>query len=196
MTTVLTKRRFSVKEFYAMAKAGVFCEEDDRVELVDGDIVEMAAIGTYHAGCVICLTTLFTQQAGDRVFVSVQNPVQIDPLTVFQPDLAILLPRDDFYMNSHPTPKDVLLIIEVSDSTVDYDRNVKIPKYAQAGVPEVWQVNLAYGLIDTFSDLDPATVKYRSTRRHLHEQSITPTQLPDVTLEVGDILRDGAKRAQ
>ena len=187
-TSVVTKRRFSVKEYYMMADVGIFGEED-RVELVDGEIVEMAAIGSYHAGCVMCLNTLFTQKIGDRVFVNVQNPIQLDKLTVFQPDLAILLPRDDFYMDSHPTPKDVLLIIEVSDSSVDYDRNVKIPKYAQAGVPEVWQVNLVYGLIDTFSDLDPVTVRYRSARRYSRGQRIVPTLLPDITLEVSEILR-------
>ena len=188
MTTAMTRRRFCVKEYFMMAEAGVF-GEDDRVELVDGEIVEMAAVGSYHAGCVICLTALFTQKAGDRVFVSVQNPVKLHELTSFQPDLAILFPRDDFYMNSHPTAKDVLLIVEVSDSSVDYDRNVKIPRYAQAGVPEVWQINLVYGLIDTFSDLDPVTVRYRSMQRFSPGQRIVPTQLPDISLEVSQILR-------
>lgn len=188
MTTVATKWRFSAKEFFKMANAGVF-DEDDRAELVDGEIFDMAAIGSHHAGCVISLTRAFTQNAGNRIFVSVQNPVQLDVLSVFQPDLAILLPREDFYTESHPTPKDVLLIIEVSDSSVDYDRNVKIPRYAQAGVLEVWQVNLMYGLVDTFSDLDPENARYRSMNRFSPGQRIVPSQLPDVTLEVSDILR-------
>ena len=189
-TSLMTKRRFSAKEFYKMAKAGVLCE-DDRVELVDGEIVEMAAIGSYHAGCVLSLNMLFTQKVGDRVLVNVQNALKIDGFSVFQPDLAILLPRDDFYMNSHPTPKDVLLIIEVSDSSVDYDRNVKIPRYAQAGVPEVWQVNLPYGFVDTFSDLDPENVRYRSTQRFSPGQQIVPAMLSDISLEVSQILRRG-----
>ena len=188
MVMEMARRRFSVKEYFLMADACVF-GEDDRVELVDGEFVDMTAIGSLHAGCVMCLTTLFAQKAGDRVFVNVQNPLQLDQITVFQPDLAILIPRDDFYMDSHPTPKDVLLVIEVSDSSVDYDRNVKIPKYALAGVPEVWQVNLVYGFVDTFSDLDPTTVRYRSVARYSHSQPITPTLLPDVTLEVDKILR-------
>ena len=188
MTTVMTRRRFSVKEYYMMAEAGVF-GEDARVELVDGEIVEMAAIGSYHAGCVDALNYQFSRRVLEGVIVRVQSPVKLNELTVFQPDLAILLPRDDFYTNSHPTPKDVLLIIEVSDSSVDYDRNVKIPRYAQAGVPEVWQVNLVYGLIDTFSDLDSGTVRYRSMRRLSRGQRIVPTLLPDITLEVGEILR-------
>ena len=188
MTTVMTKRRFSVKEYHMMAEAGVF-GEDDRVELIDGEILEMAAVGSYHAGCVICLTTLFTQKAGDRVLVSVQNPLKLNELTEFQPDLAILFPRDDFYTESHPMPKNALLIIEVSQSSVAYDRNEKIPRYAQAGVPEVWQVNLEYGLIDVFSDLDSVIGRYRSTRRFSPGQRIVPTLLPDVALEVGEILR-------
>lgn len=103
--------------------------------------------------------------------------------------MAILHPRDDFYTESHPTPKDVLLIIEVSDSSVDYDRNVKIPRYAQAEDLEVWQVNLVYGLIDKFTDLDPENVRYRSVMRRLIGQQIMPTKLPNVLLEVSEILR-------
>ena len=188
MTTAMTKRRFNVKEFYLMADAGVF-DESDRVELIDGEIVEMAAIGSYHAGCVKCLNALFSRIAGDRIIVSIQGPVQLDKLTVFQPDLAILLHRDDFYMDSHPTPKDVLLITEVSDNRVDYDRNVKIPKYAQTEVAEVWQVNLVYEFIDTFSDMDPVTGRYRSMRRYSGGDSITPTLLPNISLNVSEILR-------
>ena len=187
MTVTMTRRRFSVKEYYKMADAGILCE-DDRVELVDGEIVQMAGIGTHHAGCVLCLTTLFTQKAEGRVFVNVQNPVRLNEFTEFEPDLAILLPRDDFYREAHPTPKDVLLIIEVSDGSVDYDRNVKLPRYAQAGVPELWQVNLIYEHIDAFSDVDPAIGTFRTRRRYTRGDSITPAQLSDITLDVGEIL--------
>ena len=113
----------------------------------------------------------------------------MDESTMFQPDLAILRPREDNYAETNPTPKDVLLIIEVTDSSVDYDRNVKIPKYSQTGVPEVWQVNLVYGFIDTFSDLDPATVRYRAMRRYSRGQRAVPTHLREVTVKVSDILR-------
>jgi len=113
----------------------------------------------------------------------------MDESTMFQPDLAILRPREDNYADSNPTPEDVLLIIEVSDSTVAYDRNVKIPKYAQAGVPEVWQANLPYGFIDRFVDPDPAASRYRSIMRHSRGQRIVPTQLRDITVEVSDVLR-------
>ena len=188
MVIEMTRRRFCVKDFYLMDEAGVFCDSD-RVELVDGEIVDMAPIGSYHNSCVTTLTHIFVRAVPEGVRVQVQGAVQMDESTMFQPDLAILRPREDNYADANPTPEDVLLVIEVSDSTVAYDRNVKIPKYAQAGVPEVWQVNLPYGFIDKYVDPDPATGRYRSVMRHSDRQQIVPTQLPDISLNVSDILR-------
>ncbi len=188
MTTAMTKRRFCVKDFYLMDEAGVF-GEDDRVELVDGEIVEMAPIGSYHNSCVTTLTHIFVRAVAEGVRVQVQGAVQMDESTMFQPDLVILRPREDNYAESNPTPEDVLLVIEVSDSTVAYDRNVKIPKYAQEGVPEVWQVNLPNGFIDKFVNPDTATGRYRSVMRSSSGQQIVPTQLPDMALEVNAVLR-------
>ena len=188
MTVTMARRRFCVKDFYLMDEAGVFCE-NDRVELVDGEIVDMAPIGSYHNSCVTTLTHIFVRAVPEGVRVQVQGAVQMDESTMFQPDLAILRPRDDDYFESNPTPEDVLLIIEVSDSTVAYDRNVKLPKYAQAGVPEVWLANLPHGFIDKFVDPDTATGRYRSVMRHSRGQRIAPTQLRDITVEVSDVLR-------
>ncbi|MYC07982.1 MAG: Uma2 family endonuclease [Chloroflexi bacterium] len=187
MTTLLTKRRFSVKEFIKMVDAGILTKYD-RVELVDGEFIEMAPIGDYHAGCVDELTHTFVRTAPEGVRVRVQGPLQVDSLTEFEPDLAVLRPRHDNYTTSRPTPPDILLVIEVSDSTIAYDRNVKIPKYAQAGVPEVWQVNLQHDLVDSYSDPDTDTGRYRNVRRFLRGQTITPTLLPNATLNVSDIL--------
>ena len=188
MTMTMTRRRFSAKEFYKMAKVGILCE-DDRVELVDGEIIEMAPIGSYHNGSVNALNRVFVKSVPDDVIVQVQGHLHLDESTMFQPDLAILRPRDDDYFESNPTPEDVLLIIEVSDSTEAYDRNVKLPKYALAGVPEVWQANLPLGFIDRYADPDTATGRYRSVTRHSRGQRIAPTQLRGVAVEVGDILR-------
>ena len=188
MVMEMTRRRFCVRDFYLMDKAGVFCE-NDRVELIDGEIVDMAPIGSYHNSCVTTLTHIFVRAVPDGVRVQVQGAVQIDESALFQPDLTILRPREDNYIESNPTPEDTLLIIEVSDSTLAHDRNVKIPKYAQAGVPEVWQVNLPYGFIDRYTDPDTAAGRYRSVIRYSRGQRITPTLLPDVTLEVSEILR-------
>ena len=188
MVMEMTKRRFCVKDFYLMDEAGVFCE-NDRVELVDGEIVDMAPIGSYHAFSVDALTHVLVRAVPEDVRVRVQGPLQMDESAMFQPDLAILRPREDNYAEANPTPKDVLLVIEVSDSTVNYDRNVKIPKYAQAGVPEVWQVNLPYSFIDRFVDPDPATSRYRSVMRLARGQRIMPTHLKEVAVEVSDVLR-------
>ena len=188
MVIEMTKRRFCVKDFHLMDEAGVFCE-NDRVELVDGEIVDMAPIGSYHGFSVDALTHIFVRMVPEGIRVRVQGAVQMDESTMFQPDLTILRPREDNYAESNPTPEDVLLIIEVSDSTVGYDRNVKIPKYAQAGIPEVWQVNLPHGFIDRFVDPDTSSGRYRSVMRHSRGQRIVPTQLGDITVEVSDVLR-------
>ena len=188
MTTLLTKRRFSIKEFIKMAEAGILYE-DDRLELLDGEIIQMAAIGSYHAGCVLGLTKFFSGVVGEDVLVNVQNPFKIDDDTLFEPDLVILRPRADLYMTSYPTPSDALLIIEVSDSTINYDLNVKIPRYASGGAPEVWQVNLQHDLVDSYSDPDTASGRYRNVRRFLRGQTITPTLLPDISLGIDKILR-------
>ena len=226
MVMEMTKRRFSVKDFYLMDEAGVFCENDrvelvdgeiiemvgatkrrfnvdeyyklaeagildkyDRVELVDGEIIEMAPIGSYHNGSVNALNRVFSRSVPEDIIVQIQGPLQVDDTTVFQPDLAILRPKKDDYFETIPAPDDVLLVIEVSDSTEAYDRNVKIPKYAQACVPEVWQVNLPHGCIDRFVDPDPATGRYRSVMRHSRGQRIVPIHLREVTVEVSDVLR-------
>lgn len=196
MATAMTRRRFCVKDFHLMDEAGVFCE-NDRVELVDGEIVDMAPIGSYHNSCVTTLTHIFVRAVPEGVRVQVQGPLQMDESSMFQPDLAILRPRKDDYAEANPTPEDALLVIEVSDSSVDYyDRNVKLPKYAQAGVPEVWQVNLPYGFIDRYADPDTSTGRYRSVRRHSRGQRIAPAQLRGIAVEVSDVLRRTRMTAQ
>ena len=182
-----TKRRFSVKDFYLIVDAGIL-NKYDQVELVDGEIVEIAPIGSYHNGSVNALNRVFARSVPEDITVQVQGPLRVDDTTVFQPDLAILRPKEDEYFETIPAPDDVLLVIEVSDSTEAYDRNVKIPKYAQAGVPELWQVNLIYEHIDAFSDVDPAIGTFRTRRRYTRGDSITPAQLSDITLDVGEIL--------
>lgn len=184
----ITKRRFSVKEYYRMAEAGILSPRD-RVELIDGEIVQMAAMGSYHAGCVNTLNRLFMEMLGRRVVVSVQNPVRLSDRSEPEPDIALLKPRADFYTESHPRPDDVMLIVEVSHSTVEYDRDVKTPLYAEAGIPELWLVNLDEDFIDGLSDPDGAG--YRTLRRYVRGERIAPALLPDAALEVGQILRRG-----
>ena len=147
MTPEPARRLFTVDEFHRMAEAGIL-GEDDRVELIEGELIEMAPIGSRHAACVNRLVKLLS--ATEPLLLSVQNPVSLGPRTEVQPDVALLRPRDDYYASAHPGPRDVLLVIEVADTSADTDRTVKVPLYAKAGVPEVWLVDLVAGRIEVF----------------------------------------------
>ena len=181
----ITKRRFSVKEYYLMAEAGILSPRD-RVELIDGEIVQMAPIGSYHAACVDTLSNLFREMLGRRVIVRVQNPVRLGERSEPEPDVALLRPRADAYRDAHPGPDDVMLIVEVSHSTVEYDRDVKTPLYAEAGISELWLVNLDEDYIDGLSD--PVGAGYRTRRRYARGERIAPALLPDAALDVNEIL--------
>ena len=135
-------RRFSVEEYHRMGEAGIL-GEDDRVELVDGSLVEMAPIGSRHLACVVALNHLLVGASAGRFFVSVQNPVRLGGRDEPQPDLSLLGRRPRPGAPGPPGPEDVLLVVEVSDTTLPYDRNVKLPLYARAGIPEAWIVDLA-----------------------------------------------------
>jgi len=141
-TSEARRRRFTVEEYHLMAEAGVL-HEDDRVELIDGEVVEMAALGSGHIACVLRLTTLLTERLGRSAIVSVQNSVRLSDFLEPRPDVALLRPREDFYAGRIPTAEDVLLLVEVSDTTLRYDRGEKAAFYARAGIPELWVVDLS-----------------------------------------------------
>jgi Uma2 family endonuclease len=133
--------RFSVEDYHRMGEAGILGPEL-RTELIDGEVVEMPPIGHPHAGTVNLLSDLLKEAVGRKAIVAVQNPVWLDDYTEPLPDIALLRPRADYYRNGHPTPDDVLLLIEVADTSLAYDRDVKLPRYARAGIPEAWLVDL------------------------------------------------------
>lgn len=133
-----------------MGEAGIL-SENDHVELVEGEIINMSPIGKRHAACVDALAEFLREMLGRTVNIRVQNPIRLDDYSEPQPDIAILKRREDFYRHAHPQPEDVLLVVEVSDSTLEYDRQIKLPLYARAGVPEVWIVNLVEEIIETYS---------------------------------------------
>lgn len=141
MVVQLAKRRFNIFQYHQMNKAGILLE-DDRVELINGEIIEMSPIGRKHTACVNRLNSLFSELLGKRVIVAVQNPIILNNLSEPQPDIALLKPRADFYEAGHPQPQDILLLIEVADSSLEYDRDVKIPLYANSGILEVWLVDI------------------------------------------------------
>ncbi len=181
----LPVRRFTVAEYYAMSEAGILTE-DDRVELLAGVIVEMAPIGSRHGGCVNLYTRWLSQFVGDRAILQVQGAIHLDDDTELQPDLALLRDRPDFYSSSHAEPSDVLLLIEVADSSVDYDRNEKLPRYARAGVPEVWITVLPERIIEAHTE--PSGGRYTHTRIFVSGDTIIPGCFPDVALPVSEIL--------
>ena len=136
------RRLFTREEYQAMGRAGIL-DEDERVELLGGEIIVMAAIGNRHAACVLRMTSaLNVSRLTGRAFLQVQNPVAADPLSEPQPDLMLLAHRDDHYDFDHPSPEEVLLLVEVADSSLDYDRGTKVPFYATSGIREVWIVDL------------------------------------------------------
>jgi len=185
MAMPLATRRFTVDEYHRMVDAGIL-QEDDRVELLDGQIVEMSPIYPPHASCVNRLTRLLSQALGDRATLAVQNPVVLGLHWEPQPDVAVLKPRVDGYARQHPQPADVLLVIEVAESSLERDRDEKIPAYARAGVAEAWLVNLGARVIVLYQD--PGPEGYRRVRTAVRGETVTPLELPGVTLRVDEIL--------
>ncbi|MGE5444706.1 MAG: Uma2 family endonuclease [Ignavibacteriales bacterium] len=185
MPLQVTKRHFNIDEYYRMAEAGIL-SEDDRIELIEGEIIKMAPIGSRHAGCVSHLNTLFNRQVGETALVNVQNPVRLSDFSEPQPDIALLKPRDDFYSNSHPTPADVLLIIEVSDTSLEYDRDIKLPLYAASSIPEVWLVNLIKDIVEIYRE--PRDGMYREVRYATRGESVSSKYNPNLAISVDSIL--------
>lgn len=140
------KRLFDITKYYAMLDAGILMS-DDRVELIHGEIIEMTPIGSRHAGYVKALNKLIGKALDEKVLVSVQDPLRLSQYSEPEPDLAILKPREDFYTKSHPTPKDVFFLVEVADTSVGYDYDIKLPMYAAAGITEVWVLDVNQNMI-------------------------------------------------
>ena len=176
------RRRFTVAEYYAMADAGIL-SENDRVELLDGDFIVMPPVGNWHAFSVNSIVAIFPSTLlEDRAILSVQNPVRLDNCNEPQPDAMLLRWRDDFYRNGHPGPADVLLLIEVADSSVEFDRTVKLAAYARAGIPELWIVARAEHRIEAYTE--PAGNEYATVRHFGPGETVSPQAFPDITLEV------------
>ena len=179
------RRRFTVAEYYAMAEAGVLAY-DERVELLDGDVIAMPPIGDWHASRVKRLNNSMLTPVRGRAIVSVQDPVRLGDNSEPEPDVMLLRWRDDFYEGGHPGPADVLLLIEVSDTTVDYDRNEKLSAYAAAGIPEVWIASRQDRRIESYAD--PAGDEYATVRHYGAGERIAPRAFPDVMLDVDRII--------
>jgi len=185
MAVPVSRRLFTVDEYYRMAQAGIL-HEDDRVELIEGEIIEMAAIGSRHAACVDRLNQLFSGRVAGRAIVRVQNPIRLSQHTEPQPDLALLRPRPDFYATGHPGPQDVFLVVEVADTSVGFDRETKLPLYARVGIPEAWLVNLSEDRLDLYRR--PTSTGYQALQRLERGRRVSPLAFADLVCAVDDIL--------
>ena len=185
MPTLLNRWRFTVDEFHRMVRAGIL-REDDRAELIDGEVVRMAPIGDRHASCVINLNDEFTKRSADRYVVSPQNPLRLSRHAELYPDLLLLRPPRGRYATSVPVPDDVLLVVEVSDTTLATDRRVKVPQYAAAGIPEAWVVNLPRRAIEVYTE--PREGRYQQVTVFRPGERVALRAFPDLIIAVDEIL--------
>ena len=182
---VARRRPFTVGEYYRMAEADILTEED-RVELIAGQIVAMSPIGSRHAACVDRLNGLLHRQPEQAFIVRVQSPIALDAYSEPEPDLVLLRPRADFYAGGHPSAANVLLAVEVADTSADYDREVKLPLYAQAGLPEVWLIDLQKGCIEVYAR--PQGDAYQQRVEVAADATLTSPTIPQLALAAADVL--------
>ena len=186
MAVELRRRLFTIDEYERMAKTGIL-DEDERVELIEGEIVEMSPIGPPHASIVARINAVLVSRFAGRAIVWTQSSLMLRTLaSYFQPDLMLLRPKDDYYRSANPEPRDALLVVEVMDSSVYRDRHVKLPLYARARVAEVWLVDVSTDTVETWRG--PVGRRYRSTRVAARGEQIAPLAFPDVPLAVTDLL--------
>ncbi|WYL97316.1 MAG: Uma2 family endonuclease [Gloeotrichia echinulata IR180] len=184
MTVQLLRRKFTVEQYHKMVDSGILTA-DDRIELIGGEIIEMSPIGTKHAACVNRLVNLLAQLSRKRIILASQNPIALNENSEPQPDVALLKPRDDFYETAHPQPSDIFLLIEVADSTVKYDREVKIPLYAQANIIEVWLVDIYEQVIEVYQQ--PISAGYQHIQKFARGQTLSIQAFHDVNISVNEI---------
>ena len=184
MSVIVERRTFTVDEYHQMAKSGILTEED-RVELINGEIIAMSPINSPHAGHVKRINALFTRLLGEQAVVSVQDPLAIPDLSEPEPDVMLLKPRDDFYVDAHPHPSDVYLLVEVADSSLHLDREIKLPVYAQAQVAETWIVNLIDRQVEVYRS--PVVKEYQEKTVVKRGEKITVPHFL-LTVAVNDLM--------
>jgi Uma2 family endonuclease len=185
MAVQLVRRLFTVDEYHRMAEVGIF-KEDDRVELLDGEVVQMAPIGSKHAACVDRLNELLVRAVSRLAIIRTQSSIRLGTHSEPQPDLALLKRQANYYSPELPGPQDVLLVIEVADTSAGSDREVKIPLYARAGVLETWLVDLTAETVEVFRT--PSPIGYKEIHRATRGDQITPQAVPDLVIAVDEVL--------
>jgi Uma2 family endonuclease len=176
--------RFTREDYDAMIAAGIL-DENDRVELIAGEILNKMPIGSTHASTVKRLNRIFSNRVRDRAIISIQDPIALDDFSEPEPDVALLAPRADLYEASHPAPADIYLIVEVADSSLRFDRERKIPLYAKAQIPEVWLVDLVEKNLTRFRK--PIHGAYAEISRHVSGEGIPIPQAPGVEIAISEL---------
>jgi hypothetical protein len=183
--TAMAITRYSVDDYEEMIRLGVLTE-NDRVELIRGEIVPKMPIGPKHAGCAKRMNRLFTLTLGEAAVVANQDPVRL-PDSEPEPDISLLRPRADFYASGHPQPPDIFLIVEISDSTLADDRNIMLPMYTEAGIIEFWIVNLVDDCLEVYRGPRPDGT-YQERRILRRGESTDIAALPGVVVAVDEVL--------
>jgi Uma2 family endonuclease len=184
MSSLVALRRFTVEQFHEMGRTGILAP-DERVELIDGELIEMAPIGARHLRAVNRLTRALIAAVGDAAIVSVQNPVALADDSEPQPDVSLLRNESETAVRI-PNTNDVLLLIEVADATLQYDRTIKLPLYAKHGILEVWIVNLADGVVEIYRE--PKDGAYRVKLERGADNTVAPSALPSAEIELVTVL--------
>jgi Uma2 family endonuclease len=185
MSRKLAKRWITTEEYERMGEAGIF-PQDARLELIEGEIYEMSPIGSPHAACVKFLSRLLNDLFGKDAIVGTQDPIHLDDFSEPQPDVTLLRWRDDFYRSAHPTPADVLLVVEVADTTVETDRKIKIPLYARAGIKEAWIVNIPDERIEVYTD--PSDDAYGQVKEFARGERAQSETLANLNVGVAELI--------
>lgn len=185
MTVTLPRHRLTVADYHKMGEIGIL-SEDDRVEMIEGEIIDMAPIGSAHAACVRYLLHSFAPHLGEAAMLDIQNPLRLSDYSEPQPDLMLLKPRSDFYRRVHPQVQDVLLLVEVAETSVAYDREIKIPLYARHQIPETWLFDLKAQQLEIF--LDPSSEGYKKILRPGRGERVAPGLLPGAIINWAEAL--------
>jgi Uma2 family endonuclease len=180
----LLTRKFTVEQYHQMAKEGILSHQE-RIELIEGEIVTMSPIGFRHAFVTNYLAHWFTRNLGEAVFTSSQNPILLGDRSEPQPDLALLKPVENFYADRLPQAADILLLIEVADSSVTYDQTVKVPLYAKNQIPEVWLINLNQQQLECYTN--PLNHAYQNQVIFYPDQAIFPLAFPTLEFSLNQI---------
>ncbi|WP_017661943.1 Uma2 family endonuclease [Baaleninema simplex] len=178
-------RLLTVEDYHRMAEAGIL-HPDERVELLDGEILQMSPIGRRHAAYVLRIANQLKDELGSRTFIDVQNPVVLNDYSEPQPDIVLLPPREDFYIETGVSASDVYLVVEVSDSTLEFDRTEKLPRYALAEIPEVWIVDTNANQLEVYRN--PVEGKYQTSQILSRGDRISILAFPNREIELNTLL--------